>query len=67
MGTQGPTFNISSDDLALDEEGKVSIANPELAQSVASILAFTPNPTHTSGTVNNCAGGNCAAGCGKPK
>lgn len=55
-------------DLALDEEGRVIIRDPEVARQVAAAAARAgtedPNPPR----VNNCHGGNCVKGCGeKPK
>ncbi|MGW6916905.1 hypothetical protein ACWGB8_24220 [Kitasatospora sp. NPDC054939] len=63
MASEKPTFAIRGDDLTLDDEGRVHIADPELARSVANVLAFTPHPGSSGTTVNNCHGGNCSAGC----
>ncbi|WP_327674931.1 hypothetical protein [Kitasatospora sp. NBC_00458] len=63
MASQGPTFAISTSDLTLDEEGRVHIQNPQLAESVAAAMASAPNVASRPST-NNCHGGNCAKGCG---
>ncbi|MED7954928.1 MULTISPECIES: hypothetical protein [unclassified Streptomyces] len=64
MASQGPTFAISTADLTLDDEGRVHIQNPELAESVVAAMASSPNASARA-TTNNCHGGNCAKGCGK--
>ncbi|WSQ14994.1 hypothetical protein OG604_48890 [Streptomyces sp. NBC_01231] len=66
MANQGRTFTIRVEDLALDHEGRVTILDPQLAQSMAA--AMVEPPDETAGlwdTTNNCNGGNCVKGCGK--
>jgi len=61
-GTVG--LNIRLEDVELDEEGNVTIMNPDVARMVAAAAGGGVSQAAT----NNCHGGNCAAGCGvKPK
>lgn len=63
MTNEGLTIAIRVSDLTIDEEGKVTIHDPDVARLVASAAAV--NEAKPTGGTNNCNGGNCARGCGK--
>ncbi|WAS91807.1 hypothetical protein [Nannocystis punicea] len=63
MADQGLMISIQVADLALDEEGKVIIRNPAIAEQVAAAMKRAETDDTPTPRVNNCHGGNCAAGC----
>ncbi|MBZ5710139.1 hypothetical protein [Nannocystis pusilla] len=64
MADQKLMITIQVADLALDEEGRVIIRNPAIAEQVAAAMRLTGLEDElTPRVVNNCHGGNCAAGC----
>ncbi|GAA2683823.1 MULTISPECIES: hypothetical protein [Nonomuraea] len=69
MAGQEPSMVVRMDDVSVDEEGKVTIQNPAVAQAMAAIVSgmrLTPHPGHSPGhSANNCFGGNCTSGCAK--
>lgn len=60
----GLAFSILADDLSIDEEGNVTITNPQVAQTVAAASKASTPAVGGGAVTNNCNGGNCAAGCG---
>jgi hypothetical protein len=71
VANQGLTLAIRVEDLALDEEGRVTIQDPQVAKAVAAATETRRPRALDDQVTNNCHGGNCAAGCGtkpqKPK
>jgi hypothetical protein len=62
MADQGLTLAVRLSDLTLDEEGRVTIEDPEIAELLEA--AKGPGSATRGNVTNNCRGGNCAAGCG---
>ncbi|MEV5896497.1 hypothetical protein [Nonomuraea fuscirosea] len=57
---------VRAKDVSVDDEGRVTIADPEIAralQALASDAQLTPHPEHPGHVANNCFGGNCSMGC----
>ncbi|MDC0672446.1 hypothetical protein [Nannocystis radixulma] len=63
MADQKLMITLQVADLALDEEGRVIIRNPAIAEQVAAAMKRAELDEGLAPRVNNCHGGNCAAGC----
>jgi hypothetical protein len=50
--------DLKPEDLSVDEEGRVTIADPELAERLRAVVGRAP-----AGTNTNCGGCNAVAGC----
>lgn len=71
MAREEPLPRLKLEDISVDEEGRVVIANPQLAEELEEALAArpTPTPTPTNGicptnTVVGCGPVNTVSGCG---
>ncbi len=65
MTNPGVTLGVRVADLSLDEQGRVVIDDPQVADMVAAAGGSGPDVEMRA---NNCHGGNCARGCGaKPQ
>ena len=65
MGEQEPCMIIRAKDVRVDDKGKVTIDNDQVAEMVTAMLRYTPNPGHVGGggvTNNICP--NLVPGCG---
>ncbi|MET8002897.1 hypothetical protein [Nonomuraea glycinis] len=69
MGEQEPCMIVRARDVSVDDEGKVTIDNPQTAEMMTAMLRYTPNPGHTGGgggvTNINCP--NLVPACGAAK
>lgn len=68
MADDGLTIALRVADLSLDDEGKVIIRDPQMAELITAAMERQSTGPIAAAAANNCHGGNCAAGCGvKPK
>jgi hypothetical protein len=56
-------FSLTPDDVALDEQGRVIVNNPELAARIKAAKPAPPKPEPTNGNCNGCTT-NTVAHCG---
>ncbi len=68
MADDGLTIALRVADLSLDEEGRVTIRDPQMAELITAAMERQSAAPIQAAVTNNCHGGNCVAGCGtKPK
>ncbi|MGN9781409.1 hypothetical protein ACTMTF_08275 [Nonomuraea sp. ZG12] len=66
MADEESSVHVRAKDVSVDDEGRVTIDNPEIAQALTALardLELTPHPGHSGHVANNCFGGNCSMGC----